>query len=223
MDLKPQTYVVKKKGETLSAIAKQFGFADWKVIWNDKLNEGLRRTRKTPESIAIGDKIIIPANPAEVKKNKEDLQKAQDILARLRKLRIESEGCFNKMEKDLESDFKKVVSLGDNLDTAAMIATAFVGVAAEGAKLVKGAQAVEAVTKGAALKAAGGVAILEFVVGIAEPSWWAGKITKMITGQDNETAYQTARDQLIKTKYSTLKNLDLKIHDYEKLAKELGG
>ncbi|HUR28497.1 MAG TPA: LysM peptidoglycan-binding domain-containing protein [Planctomycetota bacterium] len=223
MSAKLEVYVVKKKGETLGAIAKQYGFSDWKVVWNDRANEGLRKTRKVPEQLAVGDKIVIPTNPADAKKAQDELKRIQEVLERLRKVRAESETCFDKMEAELDKDFKKINNLADGLDVAAMVATAFVGAAFEGAKILQGAKAAQAATAKAAVAGAAKIAVLEVAVGIAEPSWWAGHVTKWITGEDNETAYKNARAQLLKAKANSLKNLDLKIHDYERLKKEAGG
>ncbi len=215
MSAKPQTHVI-RKGDKVSAIAKTYGFADWKVVWNDKANDALRKLRKTPEGVEAGDKIVIPLNPEVVKENQEQLLKLQTALDRTRKLRVESEKSFQEMEKELEDAFEDMEDLSAAVDLAALIATAFVGAAVEGATILKGVRAAEKEAVGVAVKGGLKVAALEIAVGIAQPSWWANLIVKRITGQDNKTAFKVARDQLLKVKSQSLTNVDIRIHDLER-------
>jgi len=219
MNAKSETYVV-KKGDKVSAIAKTFGFSDWKVIWNDKANDGLRKSRGKPESIEAGDKLVIPPDPQVGKESEEQLRKLQSALERTRKLRVDSEKSFREMETQLEGEFEDMEDLSDKVDLAALIATAFVGAATEGATILKGVQATEQATVGAAVKGGLKVAALEIVVGIAQPSWWANQIVKKITGQDNKTAFKTARDQLRSVASQSLKNIDVRIGDLERRIKD---
>lgn len=55
-----------KKGEFLAAIAKQYGFSDWNVIWDDPQNSDLKKKRKNPNVLYQGDKLFVPE-----KRNKE--------------------------------------------------------------------------------------------------------------------------------------------------------
>src|SRR5690242_18305533 len=55
----PTQYTV-KKGDTLSHIARQFGFQNWELLWNDEANNALRTKRKKPELILPGDQVTIP-------------------------------------------------------------------------------------------------------------------------------------------------------------------
>jgi hypothetical protein len=52
---------VVKQGETLSEIARQHGFADWRLVYNHASNAQLRKQRPDPNVLYPGDKIQIPA------------------------------------------------------------------------------------------------------------------------------------------------------------------
>jgi hypothetical protein len=56
------TYVV-VEGDTLTTIAADHGFADWRTIWNDPANASLRARRPDPDQIFAGDQVFIPDNP----------------------------------------------------------------------------------------------------------------------------------------------------------------
>lgn len=51
---------VVKQGDYLSKLAKQYGFADWKTIWNNPENAELKKKRENPNILYPGDKLIIP-------------------------------------------------------------------------------------------------------------------------------------------------------------------
>jgi hypothetical protein len=53
------THVV-KKGDCLLRIAKQYGFADWKPIYEHADNADFRKKRPNPNAIFPGDKVVIP-------------------------------------------------------------------------------------------------------------------------------------------------------------------
>lgn len=48
------------KGDCLESIAKQYGFGDYKVIYNHPQNADLKRKRPKPNLLAVGDKVFIP-------------------------------------------------------------------------------------------------------------------------------------------------------------------
>lgn len=48
------------QGDCLSAIAHQFGFADWRTIYNHGNNAEFRRLRPNPNLIFPGDELFIP-------------------------------------------------------------------------------------------------------------------------------------------------------------------
>lgn len=47
-------------GECLSSIAMAYGFTDWRKIWMDPQNAGLRQQRKNPSVLLPGDQVFIP-------------------------------------------------------------------------------------------------------------------------------------------------------------------
>jgi hypothetical protein len=49
-----------KRGETLLSIADEYGFADWKTIWDLPANSGLRGRRADPQRLVPGDALQIP-------------------------------------------------------------------------------------------------------------------------------------------------------------------
>lgn len=51
-------------GETLSVIAKKYGFQTWQELYNHPDNAMLRKLRPDPNRIAVGDQISIPAKAA---------------------------------------------------------------------------------------------------------------------------------------------------------------
>ena len=53
------THIV-KQGDYLSKIVKQYGFADWKTIWDDPGNAELKKKRGNPNILYPGDKLVIP-------------------------------------------------------------------------------------------------------------------------------------------------------------------
>lgn len=49
-----------QQGECLSSIAKRYGFADWRTIFDHPQNEELRKRRPNPNVLYPGDNITIP-------------------------------------------------------------------------------------------------------------------------------------------------------------------
>ncbi len=56
-------YVV-VQGDYLATIAQAFGFADYRTIWNDPGNQGLRAQGRTPDLLYPGDALTIPDRSA---------------------------------------------------------------------------------------------------------------------------------------------------------------
>jgi hypothetical protein len=54
------TYYTVQQGDCLSSIAHQFGFSDWRTIYNDPNNADLRNLRPNPNVICPGDSIYVP-------------------------------------------------------------------------------------------------------------------------------------------------------------------
>jgi hypothetical protein len=62
----PQTHIV-QQGECLSSIAQEYGFRDYKTVYQHGDNSELRKKRPNPNVIYPGDKVVIPdRDPKEV-------------------------------------------------------------------------------------------------------------------------------------------------------------
>lgn len=57
------TYIA-KQGDCFSSLAKQFGFVDYKTIFNHPQNAELKELRKNPNVLYPGDKVFIPDKPS---------------------------------------------------------------------------------------------------------------------------------------------------------------
>lgn len=55
-----------EQGECLSSIAKRFGFADFRTIWNRPENAELRSLRPDPNILFPGDRVFVPEKTARV-------------------------------------------------------------------------------------------------------------------------------------------------------------
>ena len=53
-------FVVVNQGDHLSRIAKQYGFADYRTIWNHPENAELKRARVNPHVLHPGDRLFVP-------------------------------------------------------------------------------------------------------------------------------------------------------------------
>jgi hypothetical protein len=60
----PSRYVV-VSGDTLTAIARRFGFASWRDIYYHAENTPFRHKRPNPDKIFPGDELVIPGHPAD--------------------------------------------------------------------------------------------------------------------------------------------------------------
>ena len=57
-------YHTVQQGEHLARIALQYGFPDYRVVWNDAGNASLRELRPSPDVLKPGDQVFIPESPA---------------------------------------------------------------------------------------------------------------------------------------------------------------
>ena len=48
------------RGDCLSSIAKQYGFSDYKTIYDHPQNQAFKQKRPNPNLIMAGDEIFIP-------------------------------------------------------------------------------------------------------------------------------------------------------------------
>lgn len=85
--LDPRPYIV-QQGDTVTSIAKQFGFANWADIYRSPANAAFRARRPNPDQIQAGDRIMIPAAPQIVR------QVLQQRLNSLVALRSDTDGLY---------------------------------------------------------------------------------------------------------------------------------
>jgi hypothetical protein len=55
----PSSHIV-KQGDHLSGLAQQYGFRDYRTIWNHALNADLKKLRQNPNVLLPGDTVQIP-------------------------------------------------------------------------------------------------------------------------------------------------------------------
>jgi len=63
-----------RQGDHLSRVARQFGFRDYKLIWDDPKNADLKKKRQNPNVLMPGDVLFIPD-----KQQKEETRPTTDI------------------------------------------------------------------------------------------------------------------------------------------------
>jgi LysM repeat protein len=114
----PETYsaYVVRPGDTLSAIARKYGFSNPLLIYNDPANAAIRQRRPSPNLIQPGDRIAIPANRAM------QIQNLQKQLQSLLALRHDSDATFLKIEQELDQVIRKYKTVSETADAAAMVA-----------------------------------------------------------------------------------------------------
>lgn len=54
------------QGEHLSSIAHQYGFANYRTIWDDPQNAALKEKRRNPNVLLPGDQLFIPSREAKL-------------------------------------------------------------------------------------------------------------------------------------------------------------
>ena len=79
------THIV-KQGEHLAGIASQYGFKDFRIIWNHPGNAALKQQRKNPNILFPGDRVFIP--DPELKTEDEAVDKKHIFQASLPELRL---------------------------------------------------------------------------------------------------------------------------------------
>ena len=129
--LNSKPYIV-KPGDTLTSIAKQFGFSNWADVYNNPANASLRARHPNPSQLQPGDQIIIPPTPQQVR------QMLQDRLNDLTKLRQQTDMMYQQIENEMDSNLKKYDRVATGADAAATVANIFVGltsIAVKGSRL----------------------------------------------------------------------------------------
>jgi len=78
----PTTHVV-QQGECLSSIAHDYGFRDWRTIYDDPANKDFKKKRPDPNTIFPGDEIVIPDKKPSNKSVKAPVEQLNKYVAKL--------------------------------------------------------------------------------------------------------------------------------------------
>ena len=84
-----------RQGECLSSIAKRYGFADWRTIYEDPQNTEFRQSRPNPNLIYPGDQLWIPDKSPKklpISTEKKHTLQLKSSLTRLRLVLKDEEG-----------------------------------------------------------------------------------------------------------------------------------
>ncbi|MCI0329971.1 MAG: peptidoglycan-binding protein [candidate division Zixibacteria bacterium] len=110
-----------KQGESLSNIAKQYGFTDWKKIYDHPDNKEFKKKRPNPNILFPGDKIQIPEKEAKEENCSTEKRHRFQLSGRSLKLRLAlkdfgSEPLANTpCELDLDGTVYELTTDGDGL------------------------------------------------------------------------------------------------------------
>lgn len=77
-----------QQGDCLSSIAAQYGFADWKTIYDDDLNRDFRKMRPDPNVLFPGDKLNIPEIEPKFESGQTEAQHTFQLARRKTRLRL---------------------------------------------------------------------------------------------------------------------------------------
>ena len=220
--LDAKVYTV-RPGETLSSIARQFGFSTWRDIYYNPANPSLRARRPDPDQLRPGDQIMIPPSPQAIR------QVLQERLASLMRLRQDSDTLYRQLEDELDSNlqhYKSVASAVDVAGTLAQVFTGLAGIAAKGWAATKlTGPALDAANKELAkqglefaidplkepalwlaankLGASHGIVsvigklAIEAFLDIQRPSWWAGVVGELQDGKSWSRAVNSNPEEQI--------------------------
>jgi len=112
--LNAQNYVIRQR-DTLSAIAEAHKLAGWQALYFASCNKDFRRRNPDPDKILVGQKILIPSNPAEQR------NAVNARLTRLRAVRKSTDGLWREQERVIEQHFGEVKRTGQTVDAAATL------------------------------------------------------------------------------------------------------
>lgn len=113
--LRPTRYTV-KKNDNLDLIAKKHGYASWKVIYGSDLNLQLRKQCSDPNKILPGIVVLLPPKTSEI------IMALKRSNERILNAKKDFEIEVDKEIFEVNKSFKKVESVGSNIDTAASVA-----------------------------------------------------------------------------------------------------
>jgi len=80
------SYHTVEQGDHLSKIAKQYGFSDYRTIWDDGQNAEVRQKRQNPNVLAPGDRLYIPDK--ELKSASRSTEKHHTFQVKVQRLKL---------------------------------------------------------------------------------------------------------------------------------------
>jgi N-acetylmuramoyl-L-alanine amidase len=109
-------YHTVKQGEHLSRLAKQYGFSDYQIIWNDPQNAELKQKRQNPNVLYPGDILFI--RDREVREESRPTDKRHSFITKrsILKLRLFVEDQYGKPVANaactlaVDSDFRQITT-----------------------------------------------------------------------------------------------------------------
>jgi hypothetical protein len=206
LDAKPD---IVRSGDSLSSIARQFGFSNWKDIYYSPTNAAFRAHRPDPNKTGVGDRLMIPPTPQVVR------QVMTERLNKLMQLRLDTDALYQQIEREMDENVRRYENVAGTTDAVATVATVLTSL---GFMVVKGMAAMK--LTGSALKTANtelakdavklpmeplkdpalkfaaekiganegiawavGKTTIESWLNINSPSWWAGVIGNLRGGK----------------------------------------
>ena len=238
---------VVRPGETLSKIAQRYGIHDWRALYDAPWNAGLRRKRPDPNSVRPGDVVNIPPRPVEtalvLQQRLATLQQLRkESVATFDKLTQEVESQGDKVGRvgktvDATAEVSQIfVALG-SLVKEGFEAMHLTGKALDEANTKLAKSAVKEAYKPVAEKPAEawaehqtpddgllwgfGKVLLQSWFDMQKPSFWAGTVANLRSGQSWSTAVTRrpediladAKGKIAAQRKQTLDALDRKIDE----------
>ncbi|HEX6629668.1 MAG TPA: LysM domain-containing protein [Gemmatimonadaceae bacterium] len=234
---------VVRRGESLATIAASYGLASWQALYDAPCNGELRRQRANPALLQPGDRVRIPPDARQLAQAR--LRSLRALRVEMAKVfdRMERELAANRAR------VAGVGANVDTVAMVAGIVLNLGGFIKDASKLAKLSgdelTAANHALVGTHMKnfydRAGGVAaqagvfdvtgdewevwafgkvVIKSWYDMTSPSYWAGVITKMQTGQTPQESFDEAQQHLEQTRVSALGRLDLRIRETERLLRE---
>src|SRR6266545_6361267 len=110
-----------EQGECLSSIARDFGFPDWRIIYNHAQNADFRRRRPNPNLIFPGDQLFIPEVEIKHESGSTDQEHVFEVPTQRTMVRIRLQDENNQpfanknFRLEVEGQLKEGVTGGDGL------------------------------------------------------------------------------------------------------------
>ncbi|MEW5979678.1 MAG: peptidoglycan-binding protein [Acidobacteriota bacterium] len=85
-----------QQGDYLSKIAHQFGYSDYRVIWDHPQNADLKKKRKNPNILFPGDRLFVPEKDSKEEPGPTETKHRFELQAQKLMLRLVLEDAYNR-------------------------------------------------------------------------------------------------------------------------------